>query len=417
MAVKLQDIYVYAHWMGMETPLLVGKLIAEQVKSRKAFSFEYDEEWVQSKTQFNLDPDLFWYSGVQHPVAGKSNFGFILDSMPDTWGRTLMKRRSLLKAREDRTPVANLSDIDFLLGVHDFCRMGALRFKTDPNGPFLDNSKETPAPPWINIRDLQYSAEQIELYPDSREMNQWLAQLLIPGSSLGGARPKANVLDSKNNLWIAKFPSQNDQNDKALWEMLAFRLAINAGIIMADCKVKKVLGKHHTFLTKRFDRIGLERIHFASAMCLIGKNEDLIRDNPPSYMELAEFIHFNGIDVQNNLLQLWRRIIFNIAISNTDDHLRNHGFLLTNKGWILSPAYDINPSIEKNGLALNIDFDDNSLDFELAMSIGKYYQLNLDKMRSIINEVVSGVKKWRVIADELAISKSEQDLMSPAFRV
>ena len=236
-------------------------------------------------------------------------------------------------------------------------------------------------------------------------------------SKLGGARPKANILDEKGHPWIAKFPSKNDSIDKGAWEYLAYRLAINAGIKMAESNCQKVSGNFHTFFTKRFDRLGGERIHFASAMTMTGNNENTLKDYTPSYLELAEFIQFSGSNIEKDLHQLWRRIVFNIAVSNTDDHLRNHGFLLKNNGWILSPAYDINPSIEKAGLALNIDMDSNSLDFDLAKSVGEYFQLDTTNSNQIIEEICEGVSQWRILATEIGISRAEQEIMSPAFNI
>jgi serine/threonine-protein kinase HipA len=223
------------------------------------------------------------------------------------------------------------------------------------------------------------------------------------------------VLDADKSIWIAKFPSKTDTIDKAAWEYLAYRLASKAGIEMAPCRIDRILGNHHTFFTKRFDRDNGERIHFASAMTMTGNNEDTIRDNQASYLDIAEFISNHGTNIEANLHQLWRRIIFNIAISNTDDHLRNHGFILTKDGWILSPAYDLNPSIDKNGLALNIDTDNNSLDFEIAKSVGEYFRLNKEQMETIIQEVVNATSHWKTIAKEIGIHRREQELMDSAF--
>lgn len=234
---------------------------------------------------------------------------------------------------------------------------------------------------------------------------------------MGGARPKANILDPTGNLWIAKFPTQTDSTDKAAWEYLVYELAISAGVNMAPCRIEKIIGKYQTFFTKRFDREFNERIHFASAMTMTGNTEESIRDNKASYLEIAEFISNYGVNIEENLNQLWRRIIFNISVSNTDDHLRNHGFLLTNSGWILSPAYDLNPSIDKDGLSLNIDMDDNSLNIELAKSVGAYFRLNEKQMAKIIVEVQNAVKKWKAIATRLLIPKSEQMLMEKAFNL
>jgi len=410
------DIWVYADWKGMAAPKCIGILSAQQTKGRKAFSFEYNAEWIKFQEQILLDPDILWYSGRQYPNR-KDNFGVFLDSMPDTWGRTLMKKRSTLYANEENRTATKLSDVDFLLGVHDFCRMGALRFKREPEGEFLDNDLISPAPPWTSIRELQYCAELIESDTQTIEIKKWLAMLMAPGSSLGGARPKANILDMDGQLWIAKFPSKNDVINKAAWEYLAYQLAINAGIVMAESKLEHIAGNYDTFFTKRFDRDKQERIHFASAMTMTGFTEELIRDQMPSYLDIAEFIQFSGAHVDEDLRQLWRRMVFNILISNTDDHLRNHGFILTGKGWRLSPAFDINPSIDKFGLALNIDMDNNLLDLELAKSVGPYFRLKEVEMNSILDEVKSAIYGWQKLATQINIPRSEQLMMSSAFKI
>lgn len=408
-----RNIWVYAQWQGMAEAKCIGMLTAQQTRGKTAFSFLYDPEWLSQKEQFLLDPDIEWFQGQQHPI-GKENFGVILDSMPDTWGRTLMKRRAAQEAFENGNTKTNLYEIDFLLGVHDESRMGALRFKLNQDGPFLNNSKLS-IPHWAKIKELQHAAHEIELNDDEDEVKHWLDILIAPGSSLGGARPKANILDEEKHPWIAKFPSNTDNTDKAAWEYLAYQLAIDAGINMSLSKLEKITGKFHTFFTKRFDRVDGERIHFASAMTMTGNNEDTIRDKAGSYLEIAEFIQFHGSNISADLEQLWRRIIFNIAISNTDDHLRNHGFIVHNNGWHLSPAYDINPSIYKNGLALNIDMDNNALDLELAKSVGAFFQLNTQKMNSIIKEVQLAVSSWKKIANQIGIPRNEQVKMAKAF--
>ena len=409
------DIWVYAHWLGMTEPRCIGILTAHQAKGRKAFGFTYDPIWLKSQEQFLLDPDIDWYTGPQFP-NNKDNFGVFLDSMPDRWGRTLMKRRAVQVAKEAGSVTTTISDIDFLLGVQDESRMGALRFKTDPDGPFVDQDPTAPIPPISSIRELQYAANVVELDEDSEAVHKWLKLLLAPGSSLGGARPKANVYDEQGHLWIAKFPSKNDDTNKGAWEFLAYRLALKAGIIMADSKRMNISGKHDTFLTKRFDRQKNERIHFASAMTMTGNNEHSLKEHTASYLDLAEFIQFSGANAKEDLHQLWRRIVFNIAISNTDDHLRNHGFLLSDQGWRLSPAYDINPSIWKDGLSLNINMDENALDFDLALSVAEYFQLTAVAAKAILNEVKSAVKNWRKSADAIKIPRQEQEMMEGAFR-
>jgi len=409
------DIWVYAHWLGMKEPKCIGMLSAHFGKGRKSFSFEYDKDWISSQEQLLLDPDLGWYSGQQFP-NNKDNFGIFLDSMPDSWGKTLMQRREPQRAKEEGRESKILHDIDYLLGVFDESRMGALRFKLDPAGPFLDVASAKTAPPWTSLGELQNAVNVIESDDDDENIRDWILMLIAPGTSLGGARPKANFTDRSNDFWIAKFPSRNDTIDKAAWEFLAYRMATRAGIRMTSSGISKITGKHNTFLTQRFDRNKKERIHFASAMTMTGNSEENIRDNKASYLEIAEFIKFSGASNEEDLYQLWKRIVFNISISNTDDHLRNHGFLLSDKGWRLSPAFDVNPSVDKHGLALNIDTDNNALDFDLARSVGEFFMLDRAAMDKIHNEVRFVVSDWKKYANSIGISKTEQDRMAPAFR-
>lgn len=409
------DIWVYAHWEGMEFPQCIGILSAQKAKGRKSFSFEYDENWINSTTQLLLDPDINWYKGTQYPNA-KDNFGLFMDSMPDNWGKKLMDKKAAQVARELEKRVSVLYEVDYLLGVFDQSRMGALRFKLDPNGPFLDNTDKA-TPHWSSIRELQHAAAMIEEDVDLNDMGKWLSVLVAPGSSLGGARPKANILDDEGHPWIAKFPSQNDKIDKGVWEYLVYALAVKVGINMADSKIEKIGNhKHHTFFTKRFDRLNSERIHFASAMTMTGNTEERLRDTSASYLEMAEFIQNYGLNfIQADLHQLWKRIVFNIAVSNTDDHLRNHGFIIKDNEWRLSPAYDINASIEKNELSLNIDAHDNSLNLNLAKSVGPYFQLNNEVMDDMIKEIGTVVKDWKITAEKIGINRVEQEYMSGAF--
>lgn len=409
------DIYVFAHWRGMPAPEQVGVLSAHYAKGKKAFSFTYTPSWLKSDQRALLDPDIQFYSGVQFP-SNKENFGIFLDSMPDTWGRTLMRLRAVhdVEMVSEKRPI--MRETDYLLGVSDEGRMGALRFKLDLNGPFLDDNIAASIPPWSSVRDLQYATEQLETGGENAPLKKWLAILLAPGSSLGGARPKANIRDENGVLWIAKFPSKNDRTDKGAWEYLAYKLALKSGILMAPSRIEKVSGGYHTFFTKRFDREKAERIHFASAMTMTGNNEDTIRDNPASYLNLAEFIQNYCSNIEANLSQLWRRIVFNISISNTDDHMRNHGFLLTDVGWNLSPAYDLNPSIDKDGLALNIDMDNNSLDLNIAKGVGDFFRLNVAQMDAIIAEVSDAIAGWELVAKEIGISRLECEEMKGAFR-
>lgn len=409
-----KNILVYADWVEATEPKLVGILSLEFLRGKEIYNFEYSDKFLRNNHRIFLDPHLSFYGGKQFP-SDKNNFGLFMDSMPDTWGRLLMKRREILLAKfEGRRPKI-LTDVDFLLGVHDVTRIGGLRFKLEQDGSFLDDSKNYPIPPWSSIRELQHGISIIETSEDDNEIRHWLKILLAPGSSLGGARPKSNILDQNKELWIAKFPSKNDTIDKAAWEFLAYRLALRSGISMSESQLHNISVPYSTFFTKRFDREAGTRKHFASAMTMLGYNEDRLKDHTPSYLGLAEFIQFQCTDVKDQLSQLWRRIVFNIAISNTDDHLRNHGFLLTNKGWILSPAFDINPSIEKEELAINIDESDNSLDYDLAKSVGVYFQLSSKEMEKIISEVKEAVKTWKDEAKSVGISNAEIMSMSDAF--
>ncbi|MBV1914823.1 MAG: HipA domain-containing protein, partial [Pseudomonadales bacterium] len=372
-------------------------------------------DWLQSPYAQKIDPDLNLYSGEQHSEDAK-NFRTFLDSCPDRWGRLLMKRREAIIARqEDRRPNV-LYEIDYLLGVHDLYRLGALRFKREMKGAFLDNDEKLAAPPISSLRDLEYAAQQVEDNgnTDDPEYLKWLTMLMSPGSSLGGARPKASVVDENNQLWIAKFPSQLDDHDIAAWEFVVYQLAVGADIQMAECRIEKFNSHHHTFLTKRFDRTPEHRLHFTSAMTQLGYYDG---DYDASYLELAQFLTEHGANTKEDLAQLWRRIVFNIAVSNTDDHLRNHGFIYSNGGWLLSPAYDINPVTPANGLHLNITDDDNSLNYELAMDVMDFFQLSTSQAQRIKDEVLLSVARWETVANSINISRSEQLNMASAFNV
>jgi len=412
-----REIQVYAHWKGMKTPILMGVLKATQSRGNEIFSFEYSKDWLNSGISQFLDPDLQLYSGPQYLVEKKTNFGIFLDSSPDRWGRLLMLRREAVLARAEGKK-EKLHESDYLLGVFDQCRMGALRFKEDKSGPFLNDTKDLAAPPWTSLRDLERASLELERDDiiDDPDYLKWLNMLLAPGSSLGGARPKASVLDKNNQLWIAKFPSRHDNRDIGAWEMVVNELAKRVGINIAEGSVQKFSGHNHTFLSKRFDRTTVgERIHFSSAMTLFGYTDGTNFHDGASYLEFAEFLMKNGANVEKDLEEVWRRIVFSICIKNTDDHLRNHGFLLTEDGWVLSPAYDINPIETGTGLKLNISENDNSLDLGLALDVAAYFRLDTDKANQIIGTVKKEVKGWRALAEKYKIPKSEQEMMVNAF--
>ena len=413
-----RSLLVSLHSATFQEPHLLGILHADLVRGKEVFSFEYDAAWLESGCAQSLDPDLQLYSGPQYLGEGKSNFGIFLDSSPDRWGRTLMDRREALLARtEDRKPKSFL-ETDYLLGVFDGHRMGALRFKENEEGPFLNNNREKASPPWTSIRELEHASLELEKdIADDTEQMKWLTMLMAPGSSLGGARPKASVVDPKNQLWIAKFPSGNDKHDMGAWEMVTHQLAINAGLTVPEARAGKYYGPQHTFLTKRFDRTAESgRIHFASAMTLLGQTDGADFKSGVGYLDLVEFISKNGANVQSDLDELWRRIVFYICVSNTDDHLRNHGFLLTEGGWILSPAYDMNPVETGNGLSLNISETDNAQELDLAIEVAPYFRVSEKRASEIIEKVKASVGQWNTVAEKQGISRTERDLMSAAFR-
>jgi len=413
-----RTVYTYADWDKVNEPHLMGVLTSTLVRGKEIFSFEYDEDWLNSNSSQNLDPDLQFYSGPQYLNEAKSNFGIFLDSSPDRWGRVLMKRREAILARKEGRKEKTLLETDYLLGVFDGHRMGAIRFKESEDGTFLNDNKDMAAPPWTSIRELEQAARIVEEEDvESEEYIKWLNLLIAPGSSLGGARPKASVLDPKNQLWIAKFPSKNDTIDIGAWEMVVQKLGKMAGLNVAEAMNGKFFTKQHTYLTRRFDRTPKgKRIHFASAMTLLGYTDGTDHHDGVSYLELAEFIMRNGAQVDQDLEELWRRIVFYISVSNTDDHLRNHGFLLTDKGWILSPGYDINPIQNASGLSLNISETDNSLDFDLALEVAEYFRIDQKKGKQIIKKVKDSVKNWSEVAEENGISKSERNAMANAFQ-
>jgi serine/threonine-protein kinase HipA len=412
-----KEISVYAHWEGFKDPFLMGILSATPAKGKEVFAFEYTKEWLESEFTYMLDPDLQLYSGRYFPKEDKPNFGAFLDSCPDRWGRVLMDRREAALARNEKRAEKKLLESDYLLGVFDGHRMGGLRFKLNSEGNFLNDDKNMAAPPFTSLRELEHASLKFEEdNTDDKDYLKWIGLLIAPGSSLGGARPKASVSDPKGNLWIAKFPSVKDEKNIGAWEMVVNKLASNAGVNIAVGDIKQFNNKYHTYLTKRFDRNeNGERIHFASAMTLLGYTDGAGHDTGVSYLEIAEFLMKNGADVNTDLEELWRRIVFHICVKNTDDHLRNHGFLLAEKGWRLSHAYDINPNEFGNGLSLNISETDNSLDLGLALSVAEYFRVDEQKANVIIDQVKSSVSNWRNIAKEIGIPKSEQDRMSKAF--
>lgn len=413
-------IQVCAHWQGLEEPLLMGTLFATPARGKEIFSFEYDLAWLKSPHAQILDPDLGLFSGPQYAREGHNNFGLFLDSAPDRWGRVLMQRREAQLAKGEERDVQPLLESDYLLGVYDKHRMGAFRFRLSEDGPFLDNQAHMATPPWTKLRDLEHASLQLEGQDaeSNKDYLSWLKMLIAPGGSLGGARPKASVQDESGHPWIAKFPSRRDEINIGKWEYLVYQLAQKAGIETTQFDVRNFSGEYDTFLSKRFDRTEKgERIHFASAMTLLGKKDGDGYDTGVSYLDLADFLIKNGALVNKDLEQLWRRIVFYICVSNTDDHLRNHGFLLCEHGWILSPAYDINPVPTGGGLSLNITQNDNSQSLDLVRSIAPFFRIKSERIPKIIDEVVGTIRHWEELAKHLKIPSREIALMKNAFHV
>jgi len=410
-----KSVDVYADWIGLENPTRLGTLFMHEARGREVFSFEYDKAWLRRNDGRILDPELLFFKGPQYAGGDKPNFGLFLDSSPDRWGRTLMRRREAILSRKIGREPRKLGEIDYLLGVHDKSRMGALRFREIDHEGFQNDDQTMAAPPWSTLRDLEYASFLAENEENDEVLDPWLAMLIAPGSSLGGARPKASVIDEKGELWIAKFPGKNDERDTCAWEMVTAEIAREAGLDMSECRLDSFSKRGSTFLTRRFDRRGERRIHFASAMTLLGRKDGDNAGSGASYLELADFIMRQGSRPDADLRELWRRIVFSIAVANTDDHLRNHGFLLDEKGWRLSPAYDLNPSPDSTSLSLAIDENDNSLDFDLALSVAKYFRLTIQEANSILSLVRTAASTWRDRAKRKNIAKGEIDRMARAF--
>ena len=418
-----REIHVFGDWQELGGPQLLGLLRAEFTHGKETLLFEYAQEWLDSGNAMSLDPQLELFQGPQYlNDKEQPNFGTFLDSSPDRWGQLLIKRREAHAARHEKRKSRTLVGSDFLLGVHDEQRMGGLRFKTESNGKFLSDEQGLNAPLWARLRELENAAWKFQSNRgfDDDEASEWLRLLMAPGSSIGGARPKAGVCDEHQNLWIAKFPGRNDEFDVGLWEFVTHRLAIEAGLDVADATAERFGRPHHTFMVKRFDRLiedgNRVRRHFASAMTMLGYSDGTSFKDGASYLEIVEFLIRHGAQTQTDMHELWRRIVFSICVSNCDDHLRNHGFLLQPDGWKLSPAYDINPDPTGTGLSLNISDEDNSLDLDLALEVAEYFRLGNDEAKSIVEKVVGVVAGWRGVAADMKISRREQEAMAPAFR-
>ncbi|MFM0205812.1 HipA domain-containing protein [Paraburkholderia sediminicola] len=417
-------IAVYGDWDGLAEPVRLGRLYTRPTGVQEVFEYEFEREVLNRPDMagLKLDPRLGWFAGRQYPPQGQETFGAFSDTSPDRWGRLLMRRRLERAQRAGRAdPKARLYESDYLMGVHDAYRIGALRFRRDDEGPFLDDQHDIAAPPFVQLRALEAASLALERDKDNlaSEADEWLRMLIAPGGSLGGARPKASVVDPTGHLWIAKFPSVRDDHDVGAWEMVVYTLAKACGLDVPDALVRRFGSAHHTFLVKRFDRTAQgRRRHFASAMNLTGHQDGDDASTGASYLEIAQVLMTDGASTDADLRELWSRIVFNVLVSNTDDHLRNHGFLLEpSRGWALSPAFDMNPVAHAHGLKLNISESDNAMDLELAQSVAPYFRISVEQAEEIISNQILVVSQWRTIADSLSISYREQQQMEAAFRL
>lgn len=411
---KEKKIYVFADFLSFSNEL-VGTMYVSQTRGKEFYSFEYNENWLENKKMI-LDPDLQLYRGRQYITDDKNIFGVFADSCPDRWGRRLMKRREEIRAKKEGLKPEKLLESDYLLGVYDEARMGGLRFKTELDGNFLSDDKEFATPPWTSLRELEQASIAFENDTDSLN-EKWLKQLLAPGSSLGGARPKASVMAQDGSLWIAKFPSKHDDFNSGAWEMVAHELAAMFELNVPEAKIERFSKLGTTFLVKRFDRKGSQRVHFSSAMTMLGKKDGADMADGSSYLEIVSFLKANGVRPQADLVELWKRIVLSMAVSNTDDHFRNHGFILSEDGWELSPLYDVNPDIYGEYLSLNVDSYNADISFDLAIESAKYYGLDKDeavRLVALIKDIVRN--NWQNLAKKYGIGRSEIDRMKVAFR-
>jgi serine/threonine-protein kinase HipA len=399
-------------WLDSELglPCQVGTLAHDRGQLR----FHYERAWLKDPRAFALDPDLSLDDAPFFPKPEQGNFGVFLDSSPDRWGQTLMKRREALQAKDENRTARTLYAWDFLVGVQDFTRQGALRFRLVGTEEFLGNDKLA-APPVTSLRELEAIAYQLSnrRIDDLDALRKWLTVLVAPGASLGGARPKANFTEVDGSLWIGKFPARDDDRDIGAWEYVTHCLACKAGLEVPAAKLVRLNSEFHTFCVQRFDRVNGSRKFYASAMTMLRKEHS----EGTSYLELAQFLRSNGdgANTKVDLEQLFRRVVFNVAVGNRDDHLRNHGFVLGQSGWRLAPAFDVNPNINKAEHVLNIDDADNRPSIATALSTAAFYGLTQKHAKQIVEEVASAVDGWSSAAKRVGISSGDLNLTSSAF--
>ena len=413
----MTKIYVYADFNWLKKVELVGELSMQSIRGKESYSFEFSKDWLKNYGSIQLSDDINNYTGIQYCQQNNEIFGCFADSLPDRWGRTLILRREQILAMEEKRPVRRLTEFDFLTGIDDYTRIGGFRYKIDPTGGFINTSNKLQIPPITEIKELVRASNEIELSEEKNTLPQkkWLFQLIQPGTSLGGARPKATIIDENKHLYIAKFPSRNDLYDVGLWEHLSHLLAKESGLNCSESKVIKAGNKYHTLLSKRFDRTAdNKRIHYASAMTMLGLKDGCNANTGNGYLDIVNYIIKNCCNVDYNLKELYRRVAFNISIGNSDDHFRNHGFLLTPQGWTLSPAFDINPSLSKEQSLLINSYTSKS-DLNILLDSCEEYMLNHNTAKQIIEEVLKGISKWKLLANKINIPQSEQNIFKDRF--
>lgn len=391
----------------------VGVLRRHEVRGDLPASFEYDDQWLSSGNAFLLDPRLVLYKGEQYPASGDATFGIFMDSAPDRWGRVLMERREALSSRQQGRSMRTLHELDYLLGVHDLTRSGALRFKATSGGPYLDASANA-APPITSLPELAEIVRKIE-EPGASELPEyarWLAMLIAPGTSLGGARPKASFTD-RRTLWIAKFPARDDRHDVGAWELVLHRLAARARIAVPASKLIRIAGPHATFCVERFDRVDGSRRMFTSASTLLERNDSA----GASYLDLAQLISDQGAQsmIREDLEQLFRRAVFNVLVGNRDDHLRNHGFIRVPTGWRLAPAYDMNPNPFRTDHVLTLDGRLAIPDVRLILETADLYRVSKQQAQTIVDDVRDVVASWRDEARRAGLAGDELTRMQSVF--
>ena len=401
----MKKITVYADFNFLASPQEIGTLGYERVRGKDHFVFAYAREWLKQYGGLLLSGDLINAPALQHPRSTDSVFGFVKDSFPDRWGRLLLDRRERLMAQSEGRPVRMLSNYDYLTGIEDFTRMGGIRYKSEDRNNYINADSNYLVPPIESLHALCNACQEIELAEERNELpaQRWLDQLIDPGSSLGGARPKANIIDAEGKLYVAKFPSRKDLENTELIEHFSHCLAASAGITVAKTRTIRISRDRDLLLSERFDRTADgKRIHFASAMSLLGLDDGAGSSTGNGYLDIVDFILQGCMDVGRNLRELYHRVAFNVMFGNTDDHFRNHGFLLTPKGWTLSPAYDINPGVKTHQCLLIDQYTEQS-DISALLSASGNYMLEQKEAAEIIEEVRAAVKDWRKVASELKI--------------